>query len=77
MKCIVKFKDGYICEMEHIYNWGRLHMYRTDTAYLLIPYGDIEVGRVTAEEFITCQKEAKELPIPKAPKPTKWVEVKE
>jgi len=77
MRCVVKFRDGYICEMELIYNWDKMHMYRTEGAYLLVPYGDVETGRVELEEFLAAQKAAKKLPLPKAPKPTIWKEVKE
>jgi hypothetical protein len=75
VKSVVKFKDGYICEMEHIYNWDRMHMFRTETSYLFVPYGEIELMRVEVDEFMAAQKAAKELPIPKAPKPMMWKEV--
>lgn len=89
MKCIVKFKDGYICEMELIHNWDRLHMYRTDDSYLLVPYADVEIGRVEMEEFLQGVQDAKmSAPLGEAdlgkvlggeevkkPKPIVWKEV--
>ena len=76
MKCVVKFKDGYICKMELIQIWDKLLMYRTDDAYLLVPYHDVELGRVELEDFMEAQKDAKSIQVPKPKKPTSWAEVK-
>jgi hypothetical protein len=77
MECVVKFKDGYICKMELIYNWDKMHIYRTDGAYLLVPYGDVEGGKVEIDDFLQAQQDAKKLPTPKPAKPVQWKEVKE
>jgi hypothetical protein len=77
MECVVRFKDGYVCKMELIYNWDKMHIYRTDDAYLLVPYGDVEGGKVELDDFLQAQKDAKSLPIPKPKKPVMWKEVTE
>ena len=59
MLATVEFTDGYICDLELIYNWDRLHMYRSDDAYLLVPYKDVVKGVVPMEEFLQGQQDAK------------------
>lgn len=71
MKAEVKFKDGYVCIMELIYNWNGCHMYRTDTCYLIVPYKDVAHSKVPVEEFMAAQKAAKAMK-----KEIQWSEIK-
>lgn len=59
MLATVEFTDGYICQLELIYNWDRMHMYRSEDAYLLVPYKDVVKGVVEMEDFLQAQKDAK------------------
>ncbi len=77
MDAIVEFVDGYICKMEKIHIMYPLFYFRWDGAYLIVPCKDVVKAVVPMEDFQKAQKDAKSLPIPKAPKPTIWKEVKE
>ena len=70
----IKFKDGSICIMELIYNWNGCHIYRTPDSYLIVPYKDVVIGRVTSQEYQKCQQEVKKAEPVK--KEIVWSEVK-
>lgn len=76
MYAIVEFKDGWICKLELLYIDYPYFHYRWENAYLIVPCKDVVKGVVPAEEYQDAQKAAKKAPIPKAPKPVKWEEVK-
>lgn len=59
--CEVTFKDGFESTLELIYNWDRMHMYRCDDCYLLVPYEDIAHSTVPLEMFLQSVEEAKRL----------------
>lgn len=56
----IEFVDGVKCDLELIYNWNRMHIYRCEDCYLLVPYKDVVKGVVTAEQFQQAQAEAKQ-----------------
>lgn len=51
----VEFKDGYKCRLEHLFIWNKCHYYRTEDAYLIVPYQDVLLGR-------ECRDIPKEVP---------------
>lgn len=61
MLATVEFADGYICDLELIYNWDRMHMYRSEDCYLLVPYKDVVRGVVQSDVLAQAIQEAKQL----------------
>lgn len=59
MLATVEFRDGYICQLELIYNWDKHHIYRSEDAYLIVPYHDVVRGVVLMEDFLQGQQDAK------------------
>lgn len=55
----ITFKDGDVWELKPLYIADYNQYMESDDAYYIVPCKDILIGRVSPEEFLRCQKEAK------------------
>lgn len=55
----VDFKDGYQCRFKHLYTCDWHYYYESETAYYIVPCKDVLISRVSVEESLRCNQEAK------------------
>jgi hypothetical protein len=60
MRVNVRCTDGVEFVAEPVYNWNRTLIYAVPSAYLIIPWEDVEKSWVTYEDFQEAQRKAKE-----------------